>query len=163
MDDHGGNAASPITVQYATPEAGLPEESRFAAWVGAVLVACDEQGGELGIRLVEEAEGAELNQRYRHQAGSTNVLSFPSEPPPGWREQAPLGDLVICVTVVRREAQEQNKAFAAHLAHMVVHGVLHLLGYDHQRENQATVMESVEIRALAALGYPDPYRNQEPS
>jgi len=113
---------------------------------------------QLVVRLVDEQESADLNLNYRHKAGPTNVLSFPFEPPPGVRDSH-LGDLVICAQVVRREAMEQGKPEADHWAHMLVHGVLHLLGYDHQDETEAERMESLERRILASCHIPDPYRD----
>ena len=115
---------------------------------------------ELSLRLVDEAESADLNQRYRGKAGPTNVLSFPFEPPPGIKGPRYLGDLVICVPVVAREAAEQGKAPEAHWAHLVVHGVLHLLGYDHLDEAEAQAMEALETRLLANLGFPPPYADE---
>ena len=115
---------------------------------------------ELSLRLVDEAESADLNQRYRGKAGPTNVLSFPFEPPPGIKGPRYLGDLVICVPVVVREAAEQGKATEAHWAHLVVHGVLHLLGYDHLDETEAQEMEALETRLLANLGFPPPYADE---
>ncbi len=114
---------------------------------------------ELSLRLVDEAESADLNQRYRGKAGPTNVLSFPFEPPPGARGRRYLGDLAICAPVVVREAAEQAKAPEAHWAHLVVHGVLHLLGYDHLDEAMALVMETLETRILGDLGFPPPYED----
>ena len=115
---------------------------------------------ELSLRLVDEAECADLNQRYRGKAGPTNVLSFPFEPPPGIKGPRYLGDLVICVPVVVREVAEQGKAPEAHWAHLVVHGVLHLLGYDHLDEAEAQEMEALETRLLANLGFPPPYADE---
>jgi probable rRNA maturation factor len=99
-----------------------------------------------------------LNTRYRGKKGATNVLSFPSEPPAfEAHELLPFGDVVICAEVVEREAREQGKPLAAHWAHMVVHGTLHLQGYDHEKAKDATVMEERERALLAKLGFPDPY------
>jgi probable rRNA maturation factor len=114
---------------------------------------------ELSSRLVDEAESADLNQRYRGKTGPTNVLSFPFEPPPGTRGRKYLGDLAICAPVVAREAVEQGKDLEAHWAHLVVHGVLHLLGYDHLEEPEAQVMEALETRILGELGFPPPYED----
>ena len=115
---------------------------------------------ELSLRLVDEVESADLNRRYRGKAGPTNVLSFPFEPPPGVRGRKYLGDLAICVPVVVREAAEQGKAPEAHWAHLVVHGVLHLLGYNHLDETEAQEMEALETRLLANLGFPPPYADE---
>ena len=110
----------------------------------------------LGMRIVGNAESAALNGRFRRKSHPTNVLSFPFEAPPGTRSDI-LGDLVICAPVVRREAHTQRKPVKAHWAHMVVHGILHLRGYDHRKRQDAAVMEKMEIRLLKELGYANPY------
>ncbi|MCB1807111.1 MAG: rRNA maturation RNase YbeY, partial [Candidatus Competibacteraceae bacterium] len=114
---------------------------------------------ELTIRLVDEAESSMLNESYRHKQGPTNVLSFPFEAPIPEIDMPLLGDIVICVPVVEHEAAEQNKPLMAHWAHLVIHGVLHLQGYDHQTETEADVMEALEVTLLDRLGFPDPYRD----
>ncbi|HFC54011.1 MAG TPA: rRNA maturation RNase YbeY [Gammaproteobacteria bacterium] len=136
----------------------LPSREEFESWVRAALAAAGHRAGELEltIRIVEAGESARLNERYRRRAGATNVLSFPFHTPPGV-ELPLLGDLVICAQVVEREAQQQGKDPAAHWAHMVVHGVLHLLGHDHTGARQAREMEALEIAILAGLGYDNPY------
>ena len=111
--------------------------------------------GELP-RIVDEAEGRALNERWRGRDHATNVLSFPAELPPGVALPL-LGDLVVCAPVVAREAAEQGKAEADHWAHLVIHGTLHLLGFDHETEAEATVMEDLERALLAGLGIGDPY------
>lgn len=111
---------------------------------------------EVSIRIVTPRESRRLNARYRGQDKPTNVLSFPCRAPAGL--PAPLGDLVICATVVAREARRQGKPGDAHWAHMTVHGILHLLGYDHVKKPEAERMEALETRILARLGYPDPYQ-----
>jgi probable rRNA maturation factor len=111
---------------------------------------------ELSIRIVGSREGRALNLRYRGRDYATNVLSFPAELPPGVTLPL-LGDIVIAAPVVAREAREQDKPLRDHYAHLTVHGVLHLLGYDHQREHDAARMEALEKRILASLGIPDPY------
>jgi probable rRNA maturation factor len=110
----------------------------------------------LTVRIVGRAEGARLNRRWRGKPGATNVLSFPGMELPGNGPDL-LGDIVICAPVVDGEAQTQGKSRAAHWAHMVVHGVLHLLGYDHESQAQAAVMESLEVKLLARLGVDNPY------
>ena len=145
-----------LEVQIALDSAGLPSEAELRRWAEAALGSCRERA-ELVIRIVNEAESAALNQNYRHKQGPTNVLSFPFEAPTGVEQLDLLGDLVICAPVVAREAVIQNKRLAAHWAHMVVHGVLHLLGYDHRRDVEALKMEALETYILADLGYPDPY------
>ena len=116
---------------------------------------------ELTIRLVDEAEGSELNNTWRHKDYATNVLSFPADVPEGLLDIPLLGDLVICVPVVEREAAEQDKSLEAHWAHLVIHGCLHLLGYDHIDDAEAEEMESLEQNLLAELGHPDPYADDE--
>ena len=137
-----------LSVQYACNREGLPLRADFVRWARAALVG----GGEIAIRLVDAEEGRELNKEYRGKDYATNVLSFPYE-----IEPLTMGDLVICPEVVAREAQEQNKALEAHYAHMTVHGMLHLQGWDHEDDDEAQEMENEEREILAALGYPDPY------
>lgn len=146
-----------LDLQVACVAAELPAREAFEAWAAAALAGEDRDAAELTIRIVDAAESAELNRRYRHRSGPTNVLSFPFEAPPGI-ELPLLGDLVICAPVVAREAAAQGKPAAAHWAHMVVHGILHLLGYDHLEEEEAAGMEALETAILARIGYPDPYR-----
>lgn len=142
-----------INVQRRVTAAGIPAPSSLRAWAMAALEGTTP--GEITIRIVAEEESAALNGKFRHKPYATNVLSFPYE------AEAPseqvLGDLVICAPVVAREAAEQNKPPHAHWAHMVVHGVLHLLGHDHIQEDQAERMEAKERQILARLGFPDPY------
>lgn len=144
-----------LELQKAARARGLPKRADFERWVEAVLKGRRKRAG-LVIRIVGRREGAELNRRYREKKGPTNVLSFPWEAPPGASSDL-LGDLVICAPVVRREAKEQGKEARAHWAHLVVHGVLHLLGYDHKVEGEARAMEALETRILADLGFADPY------
>jgi probable rRNA maturation factor len=152
-----------VDVQRELETSGLPSDAEFATWAEAVLGAL-ETPAELVIRLVSEAESRQLNLRYRQQDKATNVLSFPGELDATTRELLldsgdflPLGDLVICAPVVDREAAEQGKPPTNHWAHMVIHGALHLLGFDHQEEQEAQQMEDRERRILAGLGLPDPY------
>ena len=142
----------------ASDPEGLPTAADFQRWVEVVLRECEPQReeAELTIRLVEEAEITELNATYRHQHKPTNVLSFPYEAMPGVAIPL-LGDIIICAAVVAREAAEQEKPLAAHWAHMVIHGTLHLLGYDHLVEDEAEAMEGLEIALLGSLGYANPY------
>jgi len=133
-----------------------PTAAQFELWVETVL---DDQVSdiELVIRIVDEPESAALNEQYRHKVGPTNVLSFPVELPEGV-ETPLLGDLVICAPVVVREAQEQNKLVQDHWAHLVIHGVLHLLGFDHIEDQQAQQMEAEEIFVLKKLSINNPYQ-----
>ena len=143
-----------LDIQRAV-ELAQPSDQQFEHWVAAALKG-RRDNAELTIRIVAEDESAELNQTYRHKQGPTNVLSFPFEAPPGVPMDL-LGDLVICAAVVERQAQEQHKGSEAHWAHMVIHGCLHLLGYDHIEPQQAEMMETLEISILQAMGYANPY------
>ncbi|MEX2149855.1 MAG: rRNA maturation RNase YbeY [Steroidobacteraceae bacterium] len=140
-----------VVLRYRTRRPWAPAPSSLRAW--AALVAGDRDA-ELGIRVVGSGESGALNRRWRGRAGATNVLSFPSAPTPGRRQ---LGDIVVCAPVVAREAREQGKALRAHWAHMIVHGTLHLLGFDHVRTADARRMERRERALLARLGIKDPY------
>ena len=152
------HAKALVEVQYASQQSTFPGKAQLQRWAEAALEAGGREGGELVIRLVDEAESAELNRNYRNKTGPTNVLSFPFEAPPEVpMEVELLGDLVICVPVVEREATEQNKPYEAHCAHMVVHGILHLLGHDHLQAGEAEAMEKLEIAILGRLGYDNPY------
>lgn len=147
-----------LVVERATQAPGLPDDATIARWVEAALAGVRPDAA-LGMRIVDAAEGAELNARYRRREGPTNVLSFPADPadlPPGVGLDL-LGDLVLCAPVVAEEARAQGKPVVAHWAHLVVHGVLHLLGYDHEEDAQAERMETREREVLAALGIADPY------
>ena len=145
-----------VTVQNASRSAAVPTRRELERWALHALAA--DVRGELTVRIVGEGESAELNARYRGKREATNVLSFGAEAP---RERAgevlPFGDLAICAEVVEREARDQGKALAAHWAHMVVHGALHLQGYDHETARDAGIMEARERALLAELGFPDPY------
>ncbi len=149
-----------LDLQLATQASDLPAEAQLRRWVELALRQRTADS-ELTIRLVDAEEGQELNRTYRHKDYATNVLSFPAEVPDGLLDIPLLGDLVICVPVVEREAREQNKALEAHWAHLVIHGCLHLLGYDHIEDEEAEEMEGLERQLLAELGYPDPYRDDE--
>lgn len=138
----------------------LPKDDDFIKWINQTLTFEKYGDAELTVRIVDEKESAELNEQYRHKKGSTNVLSFPFEVP-AEVELELLGDLVICADVVKQQAKEQNKKELAHWAHMVVHGTLHLLGYDHLTDAEATIMETKETQILSQLGYTDPYREIE--
>ncbi|MFZ7256385.1 rRNA maturation RNase YbeY [Avibacterium avium] len=133
----------------------LPTEQQFQQWATAAVQAENLQP-EITIRVVDEAESQSLNATYRGKDSPTNVLSFPFECPEEV-ELPLLGDLVICRQVVEREAQEQGKPLMAHWAHMVVHGCLHLLGYDHIEDDEAEEMESLETEIMQDLGFADPY------
>ena len=153
-----------IHIQRACTSEESPDEASIRHWVTAALRTTDAL--ELSIRIVDEQESAQLNRQYRENPGPTNVLSFPfdavvPEPLPI------LGDLVICAPVVVQEATQQNKSINAHWAHMIIHGVLHLLGYDHSNEKDSEIMESLETEILLGLDFPEPYLesagNEKPS
>lgn len=144
-----------LEVQNATSTQALPAEADFRQWVRAALEGRRDDT-ELTLRIVDSEESRELNRRYRGQDRPTNVLSFPFEAPPPVVTSL-LGDLVICAPVVTQEAREQGKAEADHWTHLVVHGVFHLLGYDHLNDAQAEEMEGLEREILAGLGIADPY------
>nr|WP_298250980.1 rRNA maturation RNase YbeY [uncultured Halomonas sp.] len=143
--------------QVAIDADTLPTQAELEGWVGKVLAHHDEERHELTVRLVDAPESQALNRDYRDRDKPTNVLSFPFENPPGVTLPL-LGDLVICHPVVVAEAAEQDKPLGDHYAHMVVHGTLHLLGYDHLEEDEADVMETLEREILTEFGITDPYR-----
>lgn len=143
-----------LDLQIASDAEGIPSAEDFQRWVEAALA--DHDGAQLTIRVVDEDEITELNRTYRDKDKPTNVLSFPFEVPADI-ELPLLGDIVICAKVVQDEAIAQNKPLQAHWAHMVIHGCLHLLGHDHMDDDEAELMEGLEITLLAALGYANPY------
>ena len=150
-----------VSVGYALPRAGIPAAANFRKWVAAALDGRIREA-DLAIRLVDAKEGRALNRHYRGKDYATNVLSFPAEVAEGVKlpkgvRMPLLGDLVICAPVVAREAQDQGKALNDHYAHLTVHGVLHLLGWDHEDERDAECMEQLEREILAGLGIEDPY------
>lgn len=136
-------------------EQGLPTFNDFSQWLNKAVTPFQIQA-EVTIRVVDVQESQQLNREYRGKDKPTNVLSFPFEAPPGMEIDL-LGDLVICRQVVEQEAQEQNKPLMAHWAHMVVHGSLHLLGYDHIEDDEAEEMESLETEIMLDMGFEDPY------
>ncbi|HEU4992189.1 MAG TPA: rRNA maturation RNase YbeY [Luteimonas sp.] len=152
-----------VSVGYALPRAGLPSAVSFRKWVAAALAGRIREA-DLAIRVVDAREGRALNRHYRGKDYATNVLSFPADAAEGVKlpkgvKMPLLGDLVICAPVVAREAKEQGKAVNDHYAHLTVHGVLHLLGWDHEDEREAECMERLEREILAGLGIADPYRD----
>lgn len=151
-----------LDVQLAVEnDSNLPTEEQLALWATAALLNRTEyEEPEMTIRIVDEEESQELNHEYRGKDKPTNVLSFPFEAP----AHVPiplLGDLIICKQVVEREATEQGKTLTSHWAHMVVHGCLHLLGYDHIDDTEAEEMEGIEKVLMSELSFEDPYKNDE--
>jgi probable rRNA maturation factor len=137
-----------LTVQYATRSQTVPAEARFRKWARAAL----QSNAQITVRVVGLKEARELNRTYRGKDYATNVLTFVMSGSPPYE-----GDLVLCAPVVAREARAQGKELTAHYAHLTVHGVLHLQGYEHENESEAAEMEKLETRILKRLGYPDPY------
>lgn len=143
-----------LELQIATAETGLPAAGDFQHWASAALLS--DSGRSVVIRLVDGDESRRLNRDYRGKEMPTNVLSFVSETPVEIADNC-IGDLVICAPVVTQEAARQHKPPIHHWAHMVVHGMLHLQGYDHEEQDEAEKMEQLEREILAKLGIPDPY------
>jgi probable rRNA maturation factor len=142
-----------LSVQFACKDDALPSRQKIRRWVTKSL---EGDSAEVTVRFVDTEEGQALNREYRHKDYATNVLSFPYVSNP---EMA--GDLVLCLPVVLKEAAEQKKPAEAHFAHLIVHGMLHLQGYDHETgESDAEIMEAREREILSALGYPDPYLSE---
>lgn len=150
-----GKIALDLDVQYAVAKKGLPDRKQLRKWMKAAL----QTHASLAIRFVDEEEGRALNGTYRHKDYATNVLTFCYDDGPA--EGPLLGDIVLCAPVVAREAAEQGKSLEAHYAHLVIHGALHLQGHDHEDEDEAEVMESIETRILSDLGYADPYADRK--
>ncbi|MDV6315476.1 rRNA maturation RNase YbeY [Idiomarina sp. HP20-50] len=153
-----------LTLDYQLADGipNAPDENAVYSWVAATLdyLEQNDKAVELTVRVVAIDEAQELNLEFRSKDYATNVLSFPFNSP----VELPiilLGDLVICQNVVEREAKEQQKSAIAHWTHMVIHGTLHLLGYDHIEENEAEEMEQIERNILADLGIPDPYQTTD--
>ena len=148
-----------VDIQRAIEAPGIPGDSALESWANTAWQ--QDQESEVTVRIVDLAEIASLNETYRGKSGPTNVLSFPFEAPAGIT--VPLaGDLVISAEVVEKEAREQHKTLEAHWAHMVVHGILHLQGYDHIDDKDAEIMEDLEIRLLEQLGFTNPYEAPPP-
>lgn len=151
-----------LSLSYGCARGGVPARASFQRWALAALAGAGQRGRfELCVRVVGAEEGLTLNREFRGKAYATNVLSFPADLP---KRRGPrlLGDIALCAPVVARESEEQGKSLRAHYAHLSLHGVLHLLGYDHQDETAASAMEAIEIQAMAALGYANPYELSNP-
>ncbi len=153
--------AGPVSVLRDVPasEADIPSDARLREFA---RLALEGAAGELNLRIVSAVESQRLNSQFRGKAKPTNVLSFPAELPEDF-PVAILGDLALCAAVIRREAAEQGKSPEAHWAHMIIHGCLHLRGYDHQDDDEAERMEARETALLATLGFADPYLFTEES
>lgn len=146
--ERGGRPALSLAVQYAVRDDGLPTRARLRKWAAAAL----RSDAAVTVRLVDAEEGRTLNHDYRKRDYATNVLTFI------YQDTPPLsGDIVLCAPVVAEEARQQRKDLSAHYAHMVVHGMLHLQGYDHENDADAGIMETLETEIVMQLGYPDPY------
>lgn len=149
-----------INIQHAADKSSAPASSLLRLWAECGL-KMKIDFAEITIRIVNLEEMTQLNETYRHKKGPTNVLSFPFMLPKDIPVEIPyLGDIVICSDVVNRESIEQNKSPNAHWAHMIVHGVFHLLGYDHETDKEAEEMEALEIKAMQELGFPNPYNGE---
>jgi len=153
-----------VDLQLASEDQqALPNLQQLEKWVGAAILKVSDQKrdlAELTVRIVDCEESQQLNGDYRGKDKPTNVLSFPFQNPPGITLPL-LGDLVVCKSVVEQEATEQQKPLISHWAHMLIHGTLHLLGYDHIEDEEAEVMESIETELMIELGYSDPYLSEK--
>jgi probable rRNA maturation factor len=160
------SAAIDLDLQVSTALSGeqkcrMPDEERIREWITAAVRRCGPRiPSEVTVRIVGREEITYLNETYRQKTGVTNVLAFPFDPPDGV-DIPLLGDIVICAPVVEEEAEQQHKTQEQHWAHMLVHGVLHLLGYDYISDKQANEMENLEIEILSTIGYPNPYEETE--
>lgn len=144
-----------LDLQLASSATNLPTLDEFKTWL-SLAIPSEQQQWDITLRVVDEAESQSLNRDYRGKDYPTNVLSFPADVPAELNIPL-LGDLVICAPVVAREACEQGKPLAAHWAHLCIHGALHLLGYDHQTDEEAEAMEAIETKLIMGLGFADPY------
>jgi len=145
-----------IDIEINSTSSKIPTIEQIEQWISAALHSDELSDAEVSVYIVDEAESQDLNFQYRGKDKSTNVLSFPADIPD--EVGVPLlGDLVVCAPVVEREAHEQGKSLDAHWAHMLVHGTLHLLGYDHIEDDEAEVMEALETRLITQLNFPAPY------
>ena len=153
-----------VDLQIASDsEQDLPEQAQLEQWVKAAVLAASDKPrdeAELTVRIVNSEESQQLNYQYRNKNKHTNVLSFPFQNPPGITLPL-LGDLIICKEVVEKEAKEQQKLLTSHWAHMLIHGTLHLLGYDHINDDEAETMERIETTLMIELGFSDPYLSEK--
>ena len=146
-----------IILQKISKIKSLPNKRQFSVWAKQALPS-NKKNHELVIRIVDTKEITELNKKYRKKNRPTNIISFPFDLPLGVKNNF-LGDLVICAPLVKQEAKLQHKTITAHFAHLVIHGVLHLLGYDHKKNNDSKKMEALEIKHLKKLGFENPYKS----
>ena len=144
-----------VNIQRATKTSGIPSNLHIRKWVRASLQGCTDRP-ELTVRIVGTKEASRLNWKWRRKKGPANVLSFPAHDMQGFVPGL-LGDIVLCAPVIAKEAMQQGKSLGAHWAHMIIHGTLHLIGYDHKKPAETRKMESLEIKILAAMGIADPY------
>ena len=147
-----------IDIESNSQSAQIPALAELERWISAALNSQQFETAEVSVYIVDEDEGQELNAQYRGKNYPTNVLSFPAD----IAEEVGislLGDLVVCAPVVEREAKEQGKALQAHWAHMLIHGTLHLVGFDHIEDDDAEIMEALETQIVTGLGYPAPYQD----
>ncbi len=153
-----------VFIDNKTDESSIPSLADFQEWTNTALATAsytpEDTISEVTITIVDQAESAALNETFRDKVGPTNVLAFTYDPIPGVAEES-LGDLAICVQVMQTEAQQQNIPITSHWAHLTIHGILHLLGYDHIEPDDAVIMEALEIKALAKLGFDNPYEQMD--
>ena len=153
-----------VDLQIACQVDSVPQEAEVQAWLEQALQTGNPNASkrcDVSVRIVDEDESRQLNKQYRQQNRATNVLAFPAEVVGVPKDEAELlGDLVICGPLVEQEAEEQGKSPASHWGHLLIHGMLHLLGYDHETESQAAEMETMERKILADRGFEDPYRGR---
>ena len=145
-----------LDLQLAYTDDNVPEYNEFTHWTKIALNQDKDMDATLCIRIVDEAESAQLNETYRKKQGPTNVLTFSYENAPGL-QSGTHGDIIICAPVIEKEAKQQNKQLKSHWAHMVIHGVMHLRGYTHDTEKTATIMENIETEIMHSLGFENPY------
>jgi probable rRNA maturation factor len=143
-------------VQNVSSDPGVPASALIEIWAATAYSKVAEEKAELTVRIVDEDDGRQLNEQYRKQETATNVLSFPFEDPPNVKTDI-LGDIVACAPVISREAQEQGKTLHAHWAHLIVHGVLHLCGFNHEVNEDAQIMQRLETEIVEHLGFSNPY------
>lgn len=148
-----------VDIQIESQSHYLPTPEQFQRWVDTILKNSEEDS-EIVIRIVDEPEMIQFNEQYRQKKGTTNILSFPFDAPDEI-ESILLGDLLICAPVIEQEAQLQNKKLEHHWSHMIIHGILHLLGYDHIDNDEAKEMEALEINILSAMNIANPYQEKE--